>query len=308
MIDTKDIFSVLSPGIKDDLKKFKSLHGLQEIRVKANKPLIYLISDREIISDYTVATEDLKIMVQRISNYSIYAFEEEIRQGYITIKGGHRVGICGKCVVENNTIKTIKNISSLNLRISREVIGCSNKLISYITNKDQIVNTIIISPPKCGKTTIIRDMARNISEGIKDIGLTGKKVCIVDERSELAACVEGIPQMNIGIRTDVLDGCIKSEGIMMAIRSMSPEVVICDEIGTQRDMESIIAALNCGINLITTIHGNGIEDMYERTVFKELLENNVFKRAIVLSNSEGVCTVEYVYDFKSKEYMWRKDI
>jgi stage III sporulation protein AA len=308
MIDTKEIFSVLSQSIKDDLKRFKSLHGLQEIRVKVNKPLMYLIGDREIISDYSATAEDLKIMVQRISNYSIYAFEEEIRQGYITIRGGHRVGICGRCVIENNSVKTIKNISSLNLRISREVLGCSNKLIPYITNKNQIMNTIIISPPKCGKTTVIRDMARNISEGIADIGLTGKKVCVVDERSELAACVDGTPQMNIGLRTDVLDGCIKSEGIMMAIRSMSPEVVICDEIGTQRDMESIIAALNCGINLITTIHGNGIEDMYERSVFKELLDNHVFKRAVVLSNSEGVCTVEYIYDFKSKEYMWRKKI
>lgn len=308
MIDTEDVLNVLPQGIKNVLKNYSSLYGLQEIRIKVNKPLMLLISDKEIICSYISTDEDIRIILQRISNYSIYAFEEEIKQGYITIKGGHRVGICGRCVIENNSIKTIKNISSINFRISREVVGCSNKLIPFVVHNNRILNTIIISPPKCGKTTLLRDMARNISDGLSNADLTGKKVCIVDERSELAGCLEGIPQMNVGIRTDVLDACLKSEGIMMAIRSMSPEVVICDEIGTQKDMNSIMTAINCGISLITSIHGNGIEDLYERIVFKELMDNQIFKRAIVLSNQEGVCTTEYVYDFKKKEYLWRNRI
>ena len=148
--------------------------------------------------------------------------------------------------------------------------------------EEQVLNTII-SPPKCGKTTILRDIARNISTGMRAFKFSGK-VCIIDERSELAACCDGVPQMNVGIRTDVLDNCLKSEGIMMAIRSMSPELIVCDEIGTYRDMESILSALSCGVNLITTIHGNGLDDFYSRVVFKDLINNHVFRRAVILSN------------------------
>jgi stage III sporulation protein AA len=284
------------------------INKLQELRIKIDKPVIFVSNNKEYIGKYKATTEDLKILIQRISNYSVYAFEEEIKQGYITIKGGHRVGICGKCVLENNTIKTIKNISSINLRICREVIGCSNTLMKYLLDEQQILNSIIISPPKCGKTTLLRDIARNISNGMDYIDFSGRKVCVIDERSELAACFEGIPQMDVGLRTDVLDGCMKSEGIMMAIRSMSPEVIICDEIGAYKDMESIIAALNSGINLITSIHGFGVEDIYERKVFKDVIDNNVFSRAIVLSTRKGICTVDYIYDFKEKNYVWRNAI
>jgi stage III sporulation protein AA len=284
------------------------INKLQELRIKIDKPVIFVSNNKEYIGKYKATTEDLKILIQRISNYSVYAFEEEIKQGYITIKGGHRVGICGKCVLENNTIKTIKNISSINLRICREVIGCSNTLMKYLLDDQQILNSIIISPPKCGKTTLLRDIARNISNGMDYIDFSGRKVCVIDERSELAACFEGIPQMDVGLRTDVLDGCMKSEGIMMAIRSMSPEVIICDEIGAYKDMESIIAALNSGINLITSIHGFGVEDIYERKVFKDVIDNNVFSRAIVLSTRKGICTVDYIYDFKEKNYVWRNAI
>lgn len=303
-MDTKEILNIMPNTIKSQIANIDKLSKVQEIRLRIGKPLILQVDNNEVIKPYTVAQEDIKSIVQRISNYSVYAFEEEIKQGYITIKGGHRVGICGDCVIENGRIKTIKNISSLNIRICREVIGCSNKLLPYISSKGEILNTIIISPPKCGKTTLLRDMVRNISQGVLSERLTGKKVVVIDERSEIAACYEGIPQMDVGIRTDVYDNCIKSEGIMIAIRSMAPDLIICDEIGTKKDMESVIAALNSGVNLITTIHGFGVEDMYERYLFKELIENNVFKRAIVLSNSKGVGTVDYIFDFKLKTAIW----
>ena len=135
---------------------------------------------------------------------------------------------------------------------------------------------------------------------IGELRLEGQKVCVIDERSEICASVEGIPQLNVGIRTDVLDNCPKSEGIMMAIRSMAPDVIACDEIGSYEDIKSILMALSCGINLITTIHGFGIEDIYNREVFKNIINNSVFKRAIVLSCKHGVGTIEYVYDFFSK--------
>jgi stage III sporulation protein AA len=304
-MDTNEILNILPQSLQAALKNISNMDKLQEIRIKINRPVILNIGNRECIINYNATVEDLKTIIQRTSNYSLYAFDEEIKQGFITIRGGHRVGICGKCVMEDNKVKTIKNIASINIRVSREVIGCSDRIRPFILNDNNLLNTIIISPPKCGKTTILRDMARNLSSGVKSLSLTGKKVCIVDERSELAACSDGIPQMDVGMRTDVLDNCLKSEGIMMAIRSMSPEVIVCDEIGTYKDMESILSALSCGVNLITTIHGKGLEDLYGRVVFKDLINNHVFNRAIILSNKRGIGTIEEIYDFTKKDYIWR---
>ena len=237
-------------------------------------------------------------MMQKISNYSLYAYEEDIRQGFITIKGGHRIGIAGECVMENGKVKTIRNISSVNVRIANEVIGCSDKMLQYVISNNRVYNTIIISPPKCGKTTILRDLTRNISNGVPSLGLYGKKVAVIDERSEIGACHFGIPQNDLGVRTDILDNCLKREGMIMAIRSLSPEVLICDEIGTKGDIEALMMAFNSGVNIITTIHGFAVEDLYKRLVFKELLDNEILERAVVLSSRRGVGTLENVYDLK----------
>ncbi|WPC40921.1 stage III sporulation protein AA [Clostridium sp. JS66] len=305
-IDTKEILNILPENIKNFITEASLNEELQEIRIRADKPLVLENGKEEMIFKYIPSREDLKAIVQRISNYSIYAFEEEIKKGYITIRGGHRIGICGRCVIEKDEVKTIKSIASLNIRICREVIGCSDSLMDFIIKNNNVINTIVISPPKCGKTTLIRDIVRNISDGMKQKAFTGKKVCVIDERSEIGACYNGIPQLKLGLRTDILDSCLKSQGIMMAIRSMSPDVVVCDEIGTYKDMDSILFALNSGVNLITTIHGYGIEDLYKRPVFKEIVENQVFKRAIVLSSNNGAGTVEYIYDFKSKSIIWER--
>ncbi|MCY6483749.1 stage III sporulation protein AA [Clostridium aestuarii] len=307
-MSTKEVFYILPQDVRKKIENVKRIENLQEIRIKINKPLVIYIGENEIITDYIITIEDIKTILQRISNYSIYAFEEEIKQGYITIKGGHRVGICGSCVMDNYKVKTIKNIASINIRICKEIIGCSLKIMPYIIENKEILNTIVIAPPKCGKTTLIRDITKNLSNGInlnmKKIG--GRKICVIDERSEIGGCCDGVPQMDVGLRTDVLDNCLKSEGIIMAIRSMSPDIIVCDEIGTHKDIESILVAMNSGVNLITTIHGFGIEDLYKRTVFKDMLDNNVFERAIVLSAEDGVGTVEYIYDFNKKDKLWRR--
>lgn len=305
MLATKDLFEILPKTIRNKLEQVDNLQKLEEIRIKVNKPLFIHIGSREEIWDYIATPEDIKYIMQRISNYSIYAFEDEIRQGYITIKGGHRVGLCGVCVIENNSIKTIKDISSINIRACKEIIGCADKVMPYITRNNSMHNTIIISPPKCGKTTLLRDISRQLSQGDKSKDFHGKNVSIIDERSEIAGSFKGIPQMDVGVRTDVLDNCPKSQGIMMAIRSMSPDVIVCDEIGTQKDMESILMALNSGISLITTIHGFGIEDLYKRLVFKDIVDNYVFTRGIVLSNKKGIGTIECIYDFTKGVDVWR---
>jgi stage III sporulation protein AA len=297
MINLEDILNVMPVYIKEILMNIEHIENIQEIRLKVDKPVILQISDREVITNYNITSENIKTILKKMSNYSIYSIEPELKQGYITINGGHRVGICGNCIIENNIVKTIKNVSSLNIRVCKEILGCSDKIMQFILEDKNVLNTIIISPPKCGKTTLVRDITRNLSDGMENFKLDGKKVCVIDERSEICACSDGIPQLKVGLRTDVLDNCPKSQGIMMAIRSMSPDVIVCDEIGTYDDIKSILAALNCGVNLITTIHGFGIEDLKSRDVFKEVLKNNVFKRAIVLSGRRGVGTVEHIYDF-----------
>lgn len=299
MVNLDNIFFILPEGIKNQIKTVSNYNLLQEIRIKVNKPLIIQIGEKDYIQGYISSKEDMKKILNKMSGYSVYAVEEELKQGYITIKGGHRVGICGECIIEDLKVKTIKNISSINIRVSKEIVGCSNYIMKEIIKENRIRNTIIISPPRCGKTTILRDITRNLSDGMKNLNFHGKKVSVIDERSEIGACSNGVPQMNIGIRTDILDNCPKSVGIMMAIRSMAPEVIVCDEIGTYEDMKSILAAVNCGVNIITTIHGFGIEDLYNRDVFKDITQNDVFDIALVLSGRKGTGTLEYIYDFKN---------
>ncbi|MBS5987319.1 stage III sporulation protein AA [Clostridium sp.] len=294
------IVKLFPPRVVEALGEYLKDNALQEIRLKIEKPIIITSSKGEVVLSYILRREDIKYILQRISNYSLYAYEEEIRQGFITIRGGHRVGLAGECVMDNGKIKTIRNISSLNIRICREILGCSKKVMKYIVEDKKVLNTLIISPPKCGKTTILRDIARNLSDG-------GKKISIIDERSEIAASYLGVPQMKVGIRTDVLDNCLKSEGLIMAIRSLSPEIIICDEIGTLKDIEALIMAFNSGVNIVVTLHGESLDDLTNRSVFKELLENNVVERVILLSNREGVGTVENVYSLsKGGEKKWSR--
>ena len=286
-----ELRKIFSESILNFISEYLRSSALQEIRIRIEKPVIVIDEAGEHVLKYIVSREDVKYILQRISNYSLYACEEDIRQGFITIKGGHRVGLAGECVMEDGKIKTIKNISSLNIRICKEIKGCSKEIIECIYNDKKIYNTMIISPPKCGKTTILRDIARVLSE-------KGKKISIIDERSEVAACYHGVPQMDVGIRTDVLDNCLKSEGMIMAIRSLSPEVIVCDEIGTIKDVEALYMAFNSGVNIIVTIHGDSIEDLYNRKVFTEIINNNILKRVVKLGTSKGVGTIEKVYSLE----------
>lgn len=295
MINEDEILRVLPLDISSEIKGYLINEPLQEIRIKANKPIIVNLSNKEVILDRIATTNDLKQILVRISNYSLYAYEEEIKQGYITIKGGHRIGMAGECVISQGEVKTIRNISSINIRVCKEVKGSSNEIMKFIVSKDRVYNTLIISPPKCGKTTILRDIARNISNGMPMNNLTGKKVSIIDERSEIASCFNGIPQLDVGIRSDILDNCFKKDGMIMAIRSLSPEVLICDEIGTDGDIEALNMAFNSGVNIVVTIHGYNIDDVYKRNVFKDLLEKSILERIVVLSSRRGPGTIENIY-------------
>ena len=282
----------------------KKYEALQEIRLRVRKPLLLVIKDEEYglnkdgLCDakkgYEVSSEDIMSMLKYISGFSLYALEDEMRQGYITIEGGHRVGIVGKAVIEHNTLKTIKYISAINVRVAHEVLNCSKEVMPYILSRDKVYHTLIVSPPKCGKTTLLRDMIRNLSNGFSGYGPF--TVGVVDERSEIAGCYLGVPQNDVGIRTDVLDGCPKVEGMRMLLRSMSPHVIAVDEIGKKEDILALQEVLSAGVSIISTVHGKDLEDCKRRPILRDLIENNLFERIIILSNRYGPCTIETILD------------
>lgn len=295
-MSTKEmIMKCLSDSIKKSLEAVTRFDELEEIRLRVNKPIILYKNKLETILDTKPYpnVDDILITLELMSDYSLYALEEELKNGYITLCGGHRVGITGKTVVENGHIKTIKCINGLNIRLSHQIIGCANKIIDSLYDGESIFHTIIISPPKCGKTTLLRDIVRQLSNGSSN--RKGLTVGVVDERSEIAGCYSGIPQNDVGIRTDILDACPKAEGIMLLLRSMSPEIIAVDEIGRRDDIYAIEEILNAGIKLICTVHGKTLDDICNKPVLSEIMKKNIFERAIILSNKKGIGTVEKIY-------------
>lgn len=276
------------------------MKNIQEIKIRTGNPLLVLCDEGEIIvrehagSIYLVTEADIREMLEYISNYSLYAYEEEMRQGYITIEGGHRIGLCGKTIIENGQIKNLRYISSINVRIAHEICGCSDEILPHLVREKAILHTLIISPPRCGKTTLLRDLIRQISEGNQYI--KGQTVGVVDERSEIGGCYKGVPQNQLGIRTDILDGCPKAEGMLMLIRSMGPQVIAVDEIGTIEDVHAIDYAMHCGCKLIATVHGKSLDEIREKPVLGNLIKEHRFERYVVLGNKKGVGSVEGIYD------------
>ena len=279
---------------------------IYEIRLRVNAPLIVIYQGKEYFltlegeltreeaKAYHVQSEDLKEMLEYISGYSLYAFEEEIRQGFLTIVGGHRVGIAGKTILDGNKIKSLKYISYINLRLSHQIKGCASPILPYIIKNRQICHTLIISPPRCGKTTLLRDLIRQVSNGNRY--MPGVSVGVVDERSEIAGSYQGIPQNDLGIRTDVLDCCPKAEGMMMLIRSMSPEVVAVDELGDYEDIHAIESVIHCGCKLFATVHGSSIEDIKRKPLLQRLMQEKVFERYIVLYKKDCAGQIKAIYD------------
>lgn len=301
-MSTKEI---LMTCLCDNIKKLfediseKQFEDIEEIRLRVNKPLILYRNKKEkILADSHIPTsDDIMLTLELMSDYSLYALEEELKNGYITLQGGHRVGITGKVVLDKGHIKTIKNINGMNIRISHQIIGCADSMIDYIcSNEGKISHTLIVSPPRCGKTTLLRDIVRQLSNGTTN--RHGMTIGVVDERSEIAGCYKGIPQNDIGIRTDVLDGCPKAEGIMILLRSMSPDIIAVDEIGRNEDIYAIEEILNAGIKIICTVHGRTLEDIQQKPVLSKLIEKNIFEKIIVLSRDKGAGTIQGVYDAK----------
>jgi len=313
------IYPILAPGLVSILRSVSGtvVNRITEIRMRINQPLLLVLGINDamvnlagqITTDtnqaYICSSEDVAKTIQLISKNSLYAFEQELKMGFLTINGGHRVGLAGQAIVDGGILKALKNISSLNIRIARQVKGCADKLIPYIISGDKrVLSTLIIAPPRCGKTTLLRDLVRQISSGNNTIAFTGVQVGVVDERSEIAACQNGIPTVELGHRVDVLDGCPKACGILMLIRSMSPQVVVTDELGRQEDALAVREALNAGTSVITSVHGRDVDEILHRPYIGKLIQEKYFERYVVLGNQPAIGTVQEIIAVKHGDLLY----
>lgn len=311
----EEICRVLSVRLRKIMEQVSvGFDRLQEIRIRTGSPLTVVYDGTEYYVEengnltrgrrhpYEVSRGEVKETMEFISNYSLYAFEEELRQGFITIQGGHRVGVAGKVILEGERIKNIRHISFINIRLAHQVIGCADAVLPCILGEESIYHTLIISPPRCGKTTLLRDLIRQLSNG--DQNQKGLNVGVVDERSELAACYQGTPQNDLGIRTDVLDCCPKKEGMLMLVRSMSPHIIAVDEIGFREDVEAMEYVMSCGVKLLTTVHGRSLEEIRQKPVLGRLIRENRFQRYIVLSSGQPG-RIEGIYDERGGCLPWQ---
>lgn len=302
----------------DSMKAFwestaKEVECIEEVRIRINNPIVISISGKEFFlnprGQLTQNIKEAKLItgteidsvLHHICRCSVYAFGNEVKEGYITVQGGHRIGLAGEVVVdENNRITTIKYVTFMNIRISHQILGVADEVIDFLYEGNKVKNSLIISPPGCGKTTMLRDVVRQLSKG--NYKRKAFKIGVVDERNEIAGGYKGIPQNDLGPRTDVLSGLSKKHAMLMLIRSMSPEVLALDEIGDKEDVEAIFYAIKCGVNIIATIHAEGKEELFRKPYIEKLLGLGGFERFVFLEKKDGKCviknklSVEELYD------------
>ena len=294
--DFTEILTNFNPFIRTALMKIpdKIKNNIQEICIRINSSIIIFTQNKSYFvgkngeitpedpKSLLISQNDILETMKILCNFSIYSYQNQIKEGFITLKGGHRVGISGTAVINNNEIINISDISSINFRISREVLGCSDRIFDKFGLN--IGGTLIIGPPSSGKTTILRDIARKLSTSFDGDKLI--KVSIIDERREIAASYQGVPQRDIGF-SDVLSGFPKAEGIIRAIRTLSPKIIICDEIGGIEDAEAIKKSLNSGVGIIASIHAKSTDEMANSFRIKNILSSGAIKRAVLLDSNPG---------------------
>lgn len=279
----RNVVAFINNGQADDL---------QEIRIRVNRNTILKYCNEEVITDFIPNENDMINILHRLCENSIYSFQSQICNGFVTLYGGHRVGITGHVVMNNEKISNINYISALNFRIAKEIIGSSNKILKYVIDNGKIQNTLIVSRPGNGKTTILRDLVRNLSN-------MGYTVSLIDERGEIAAMYNGVPQNDVGLRCDVLDNVTKSLGMKIAVRTMSPDIIVSDEIGTKEDIEAINYGVLSGVNGIFTAHGSSIMDIKLNENLNKIYEQKVFSRIIFL---EKMGKIRDVYKLENNLY------
>ncbi len=294
----KSIVNILPQSLRKKVERERfDFDKLQEIRMRAGKPLLFRYAGKERgLSDsvHIVTAEEINETLQYAANYSLYAYEQEMKQGYLTIEGGHRMGMAGQVIIKGGRIRNLRHVSSVNIRVAHEIKGCADGTLPWLYRGGRLLSTLVIAPPGCGKTTLLRDLIRQISNGT-DLS-EGQNVGVVDERSELGGSYMGICQNDLGIRTDLLDTCPKAEGMMMLVRSMAPRVIAVDEIGSMEEVKTLQYAMYCGCRMIATVHGASYHEIRGKPMFDLFFSEKLFQRYVVMEWGNGVGRIEGIYD------------
>lgn len=279
----RELYEYFNLKIKEKVKRCPEYNKITEIRMRVNSPLIVnKVNSEEVFRDVIISEDDISDTFNIVTDYSAYAFEDNIKEGFLSVPGGHRIGFGGVIVKENNQIKAIKNIKFLNIRVCRQIENYGDMLYEKTKNNEKFENILIISPPGLGKTTLLRDYIKKISNETP-----GTSICVIDERNEISGMYMGVPTIDLGIRTDILSNCTKKDGILMAIRSMAPKIIALDEIGKKEDIEVIKSAGVSGVKVIATAHGRDVEDVTKK--FGQDMVNMFERKVIIKRIGEYIC-------------------
>lgn len=260
----------------------------EELRLRAGHPATVLLPEGEIMltqERLTVTQGDLEQLCDTVTGYSRYAAAETIARGFLMAPGGFRIGLCGTAVVREGGNRNLRDLSSAVVRIGREKTGLSDELLPQLFEGERFRNTLILAPPGLGKTTLLRDLIRNLSDGTADY--MPRRVAVVDERGEIAGMYQGMAQLEVGCHTDIMDGCPKAEGIPILLRAANPQIIAVDEITERQDIYAMAAAANCGVGLLATVHAADCAELRRKPLFAKLLRLHAFETAVVICMDGG---------------------
>lgn len=296
----EDLKPYLPLRVQEMLASVDGESPLEEIRLRAGQPLqlcftgyerlIYAVGGRAAVS-----AQDCADTLARVCEQSLYAWEEELKSGFVTLPGGYRVGVCGRAIGQGGVLAHLTDVTSLNFRISRAVEGAATPVLPLLADGTGLpLSTLVLSAPGCGKTTLLRDLARACAQG--GPGVRPCRVAVVDTRFELAGCLRGVPQFDLGPRTDVLSGCAKAAGMRLLVTTMSPEVLVADELSTAEDVQAAQETAACGVRLLAGVHAGSPETLLARAPLRELMRARLFDRYVLLGRSRGAGTVEGLFN------------
>ncbi|MBR5471325.1 MAG: Flp pilus assembly complex ATPase component TadA [Oscillibacter sp.] len=253
--------------------------AVEEIRLRAGRNMTVLLPEGERELDVTVEAAELETLCDLATEFSRYAAAETLREGFVSVRGGFRIGLCGTAVMKDGVNTNLKNLSSASIRVARACTGIADGLLPQLLREGQFQSTLILSPPGGGKTTLLRDMVRGLSD-------SGQRIALIDERGEVAVMYQGEPQMDVGAHTDVLDACPKAVGIPMVLRGMNPQIIAVDEITRLQDLQAMTLAAGCGVALLATIHAADTEELLQKPLYRQLLEERVFRLAVRIERTQ----------------------